>query len=130
LLALGGVAEAACPAIRPAPVLVPGETITMSGGIPRGTRDCVSLALRAGQRLTITQSDVPDTNIVFSLYPPPWRVLGSAEDIGVEGKALPGTEEARDARHFDGTLRLGGVYLLVIGTSRGSGAYRLAVTAR
>jgi hypothetical protein len=50
--------------------------------------------------------------------------------MAVGGTALPGTAEGEDARHFSGALPATGAYLLVVGTSRGSGEYRLRVEIR
>ncbi|MGE0224148.1 MAG: hypothetical protein AB7F35_19665 [Acetobacteraceae bacterium] len=121
---------AACP--PPTPVRIPqGATATtLSGGVVRGERACYTLTARQGQLLSITQADTPDTNIVFQVYRPPWRLAGSRTDLLVRGTALPGTEEGNDARHFTGLLPVTGDYLLVIGTSRGSGEYRLYLDIR
>jgi hypothetical protein len=91
------------------------------------TRPAAARNDRDGQRLTVEQSDAPDTNIVFQIYQPPWRIVGSPDQMAVGGTTLPGTAEGEDARHFSGTLPATGDYLLVVGTSRGSGAYRLRV---
>ena len=118
---------AACPPARPVRFATGASEITLSGGIPRGERDCYTLSARKGQMLTVEQSDTPDTNIVLQIYQPPWRIVGSPDQMAVGGTTLPGTAEGEDARRFSGTLPATGDYLLVVGTSRGSGAYRLRV---
>jgi hypothetical protein len=129
-LCLPAAAEAACPPARPVRFAAGASEITLSGGIPRGERECYTLRARQGQVLTVEQSDTPDTNIVFQIYQPPWRIAGAREQMAVGGTALPGTEEGEDARHFSGALPATGAYLLVVGTSRGSGEYRLRVEIR
>jgi hypothetical protein len=64
---------------------------------------------------------------VFQIYQPPWRMVGPRDQMAVGGTTLPRTAEGEDARRFSGTLPATGEYLLVVGTSRGSGAYRLRV---
>jgi hypothetical protein len=126
-LCIPAAVEAACPPATPVRFAAGASEITLSGGIPRGKRDCYTLPARKGQMLTVEQSDAPDTNIVFQIYQPPWRIVGSADQMAVGDTTLPGTAEGEDARRFSDTLPATGDYLLVVGTSRGSGAYRLRV---
>jgi hypothetical protein len=126
-LCMPAAVEAACPPARPVHFAAGAPEITLKGGVPRGERDCYTLPARKGQMLTVEQSDTPDTNIVFQIYQPPWQIVGSPDQMAVGGTTLPGTAEGEDARCFSGTLPATGDYLLVIGTSRGSGAYRLRV---
>ena len=127
LLCMPAAVEAACPPARPVRFATGASEITLSGGIPRGERDCYTLPARKGQMLTVEQSDTPDTNVVFQIYQPPWQIVGSPDQMAVGGTTLSGTAEGQDARRFSGTLPATGDYLLVVGTSRGSGAYRLRV---
>jgi hypothetical protein len=127
---MSAAVEAACPPARPVRFATGASEITLSGGILRGERDCYTLRARQGQILTVEQSDTPDTNIVFQIYQPPWRIVGSPDQMAVGGTTLPGTAEGEDARRFSGTLPATGDYLLVVGTSRGSGEYRLRVEIR
>ena len=129
-LCMPAVVEAACPPTKPVHFAAGASEITLNGGIPRGERDCYILRAHQGQILTIEQSDTPDTNIVFQIYQPPWRIVGSPDQMGVGGKTLPGTAEGEDARRFSGTLPATGNYLIVVGTSRGSGEYRLRTEIR
>jgi hypothetical protein len=126
-LCMPAAVEAACPPAKPVHFAAGASEITLSGGIPRGERDCYTLGARQGQILTVEQSDTPDTNIVFQIYQPPWRIVGSPDQMAVGGMTLPGTAEGEDARRFSGTLPATGDYLLVLGTIRGSGAYHLRV---
>jgi len=132
LVWLGGplAAQAACPPAKPVRFAAGASGATVAGGIPRGQRDCYTLNARQGQTLRVDQADTPDTNIVFQLYSPPWRIDGTPDDPALRGTALPGTAEGQDARRFSGTLPVSGDYLLVVGTSRGSGEYRLTVSIR
>lgn len=124
-LCMPAAVEAACPPAKPIHFAAGASEIKLSGGIPRGERDCYTLRARQGQILTVEQSDTPDTNIVFQIYQPPWRIVGSPDQMAVGGTTLLGTAEGEDARRFSGTLPATGDYLLVVGTSRGSGEYRL-----
>jgi hypothetical protein len=105
-------------------------TAEVEGGLPRGARDCYVLEARKGQTLAITQPDPADDNIVFQLYQAPWTIRRTQAGWGFGGVPLPGTEETRDTRAWTGKLPANGRYLLVIGTSRGSGTYRLRIEVR
>lgn len=85
------------------------------------------LEARKGQSLAITQPHPVDDNIVFQLYRPPWTIHRTDDIWGFGGSALPGAGEAQDASTWTGTLPEGGRYLLVVGTSRGGGEYRLRI---
>jgi hypothetical protein len=102
----------------------------VDGGLPRGARDCFVLQAGKGQTLAVTQPDPVDDNIVFQIYQAPWTIRHAEAGWSFGGKALPGTEETRDASAWTGTLPAGGRYLLVVGTSRGSGTYRLRIEIR
>jgi hypothetical protein len=129
-LCMSGAAEAACPPAKPVRFPAGAYETALTGGIVRGERDCYTINARQGQVLTIGQSDTPDTNIVFQIYQPPWRIVGAAGDLAFSGTALPGTAEGEDARSFSGALPAPGDYLVVVGTSRGSGEYRLQIEIR
>jgi hypothetical protein len=102
----------------------------ISGGVPRGERDCFTLAVRVGQRLSISQPGRPETNIVLQLYQPPWHVRRADDSIEIAGRALPGAAEGADTTHWSGVLPRSGAYLLVVGTSWGGGEYRLRLVIR
>jgi hypothetical protein len=76
----------------------PGCEITLSGGIPRGERDCYTLGARQGQILKVEQSNKPDANIVFQIYQPPWRIVHRFPD-------LPASLEDRRLSRPDGGRR-------------------------
>jgi hypothetical protein len=131
LLALAAVpAVAGCE--KPTPIrFAPGASAAdVTGGLARGDRECFTISARTGQRMTVTQTDRGEANIVLQLYPPPWRTVPSPDGLVVRGTALKGTEEGRDAAEWSGRLRATGRYLLVLGTSRGGGEYFVHVEVR
>ena len=77
--------------------------------------------------MTVTQTDRGEGNIVLQLYRPPWTIAPSPDGPVVRGTALKGAEEGRDAGEWSGRLPATGAYLLVLGTSRGGGEYRVRV---
>lgn len=98
--------------------------------MPRGDRDCFTIAARAGQRLSISQPSRAETNIVVQLYQPPWHIRRAEDSIEFAGRALPGAAEGADATRWSGVLPRGGSYLLVVGASWGGGEYRLRLVLR
>ena len=102
----------------------------LAGGIARGERDCFTIGVRGGQRMTVTQMDSGEGNIVLQIYRPPWRIISTPDGPTINGKALDGAEEGRDASNWAGLLPISGSYLLVLGTSRGGGEYSLSVDVR
>ena len=129
-LLLSPAAFAACD--KPVPVRFPAgaNATSLDGGIHRGERDCFTLGARAEQRLTVAQRDHGEGNIVFQLYRPGWKIVPTPDGPDVRGKALPGAGEGDDAPSWSGSLPESGAYLLVIGTTRGGGEYRLRVEIR
>lgn len=129
-LAFAGTAQAA--GCRP-PASVrfaPGaRTAELTGGIPRGDRDCFTIAARRGQRLSVSQGD-GESNVVMQIYAPPWQVRKTADGPAITGHPLPGAAEGNDAAHWAGVLGRAGTYLLVLGTSWGGGAYRVRIALR
>ncbi len=102
----------------------------VDGGLPRGARDCYVLQAHKGQTLAITQPDPADDNVVFQVYQAPWTIRRTEAGWGFGGSPLPGTDETRDTSAWTGTLPASGRYLLVVGTSRGGGTYRLRIAIR
>lgn len=129
-LAAAGPAEAACN--KPAPIhfAAGASGADLGGGVLRGDRDCYSLGARAGQHLAVTQTPGPDDNIVFQIYRPGWKITHDADGLDVAGAMLPGAGDEDDAAKWSGSLPVNGVYLLVIGTSRGNGGYSVHVEIR
>jgi hypothetical protein len=106
------------------------SSAVVEGGLARGDRDCFTIAGRAGQTLAVTQPDPVDDNIVFQLYAPPWTVRHTEDGWAMGGKTLAGAGETDDAAQFSGALPVGGRYLIVVGTTRGGGTYRLRVAIK
>jgi len=102
-----------------------GQTAAeIRGGIARGELDCRTFTARAGQRLSASVGSV-EHNVVFQLYRPGWRTARNDGGFAVAGTALPGAGEGEDASSWSGNLPRTGSYLVVLGTTRGSGEYRL-----
>ncbi len=102
----------------------------IEGGIARGEIACLTLGARAGQHVSIVQRSRGEDNIAMQFYRPGWKIDRGAEGIDIHGSALPGAEEAADAPGWTGQLPTTGNYLLVLGTTRGSGAYRIRIEIR
>lgn len=102
----------------------------LDGGIARGDRACFSIDARIGQRLSVTQRDTGEGNIVLQLYRPGWKTAVSSEGVSILGQPLPGAEDGTDAATWSGVLPATGAYLLVLGTTRGGGAYRMRIEIR
>lgn len=77
--------------------------------------------------MSASQPDPGDSNMVMQIYRPPWSIAHADDSISVHGQALPGVKEGDDAKGWDGTLPASGRYLLVLGTSWGSGEYRVHI---
>ena len=109
----------------------PGATAAeITGSVARGERECFTFSARTGQRMTVTQTDLGEGNIVLELYRPRWTVVPSPDGTVVRGRALEGASEGSDAREWSGRLPATGAYLIVIGTSRGGGEYMVHVEVR
>jgi hypothetical protein len=130
------IASAAAPATAscydPKPIrFAPSTTAAeLTGSIARGERECFTITARTGQRMTVTQTDLGEGNIVLQLYRPRWTVVPSPDGTVVRGRALEGAGEGSDAREWTGRLPATGAYLIVIGTSRGGGEYKVRVGVR
>ena len=127
---------AAVPALadckRPVPIQFAAGTTAanLDGGIARGEIACLTLGARAGQHIAIAQRDRGEGNIVLQFYRPGWKIEQSPDGAEIHGAALPGAEEGTDAPSWAGRLPVAGTYLLVLGTTRGSGAYRIRIEIR
>jgi hypothetical protein len=123
-------ALASCDPPRPIRFALGALSTELSGGVVRGDRDCFSIGARDGQHLAIAQVNPVDRNIVVQLYRPAWKISKGADGLTVAGSALPGAGDGDDAPGWSGNLPAGGSYLLVVGTSRGSGEYHLRIEIR
>jgi hypothetical protein len=126
-LVASNAAMAACD--RPTAVRFPAGVFAaeLTGGVPRGERDCFSIYAGAGQTLSVTQKTAQDSNIVFQLYRPGWRIKRSPDGTDVSGATLHGAGEGDDAWTWSGSLPAKGDYLIVVGATRGGGEYRIRV---
>jgi hypothetical protein len=117
---------------RPRPVLFsPGAfAAELTGSVPRGERDCFTIGGAAGQVLSVRQRPGPDNNIVFQLYRPGWKIKHGPDGTDVLGATLRGAGEGDDARTWSGSLPAKGNYLIVVGTTRGGGEYRILIEIR
>ena len=77
-------------------------------------------------QILVSRTD-PDSNIVFQLYQPGWKITPGPD---LSGDALKGAADGDDARAWSGKLPAKGNYLLVVGTTRGGGEYNLRVEIR
>lgn len=98
----------------------------VSGAVIRGERALYSVEARGSQRMSLRIA-AAENNAVFQLYAPGVEpgTGGSASEI--TGDALPGAGEGDDATWWTGVLPRSGVYLLVVGATRGNATYRLTV---
>jgi hypothetical protein len=100
---------------------------TVGGRVMRSNRDLYSVKGTAGQTMTVTMT-APDDNVVFQLYEP-GTTIGRDNDglLEFHGKALHGAAEGEDATRWSGRLPKSGTYLIVVGSTRGSGRYSMDV---
>jgi hypothetical protein len=117
---------------RPAAVRFPAGVFVaeLTGGVPRGERDCFTIGAGAGQVMSVTQRPSLDDNIVFQLYQPGWKITRGPDGTDVSGATLRGAGEGDDARTWSGRLQAKGDYLIVVGTTRGGGEYRIRIEIR
>ena len=109
----------------------PGASDTvLKGGISRGDRGCYLIGAHTGQQLVVVQRWGSDDNIVFQIYQPPWKIIPAGNGFDINGAALPGAGGDDDTRTWSGILPVSGTYLLVVGTTRGGGEYRIDIRIR
>ncbi len=98
---------------------------TVGGHVLRGERALYSVKIPpGGATLTITLT-APDDNAVFQIYEP-GTTIGQDKDglLEFHGKAL---QEGADTTRWRGQLNRPGVYLIVIGSTRGNAKYSMDV---
>jgi hypothetical protein len=123
-------ASAAEPIPSPKPIyFATGSSSGTEGGhVLRGERALYSVKIPpGGAALTVTLT-APDYNAVFQLYEP-GTTIGQDKDglLEFHGKALHGAEAGEDATRWNGQLKRPGVYLIVIGSTRGNAKFSLDV---
>lgn len=127
LALLLATASAAEPLPTPKPVyFATGSTRgTVGGRVMRGAFDLYSLKAAQGQILTVTFT-VPDDNAVFQIYEPD---LAIGRDAGgtleFKGTALHGPGD--DPTRWSGRLPYDGLYVIAIGSTRGSARYSMDI---
>ncbi|MFO1158067.1 MAG: hypothetical protein U1E60_04445 [Reyranellaceae bacterium] len=101
---------------------------TEGGHVLRGERKLYSVKIPpGGATLTVTLT-APDDNAVFQIYEP-GTTIGRDNDglLELQGKALHGAKEGEDATRWKGRLTRPGVYLIVIGSTRGNAKFSMDV---
>jgi hypothetical protein len=101
---------------------------TVGGHVLRGERALYSVKIPpGGATLTVTLT-APDDNAVFQIYEP-GTTIGRDNDglLEFHGKALHGADEGEDATRWRGQLKRAGIYLIVIGSTRGNAKYSMDV---
>jgi hypothetical protein len=99
------------------------------GAVVRGERALYSIEAREGQRMSVRIVST-EKNAVFQLYTPGAKQEIRDSVLHMSGDTLPGAGEGDDAAQWTGTLPGSGVYVLVVGSTRGNATYRLTVTIR
>ncbi|PPQ29696.1 hypothetical protein CCS01_20810 [Rhodopila globiformis] len=128
LLALAHPAAAACDPPVAVRFAAGASSAELAGGIPRGSLDCFTVTARSGQHLAVSQRPAAGpSNIVMQIYKPGWKITRTDDGPEIAAHALPGAGEGEDAKSWYGRLPASGTYLLVIGTTRGGGEYKVKV---
>jgi hypothetical protein len=120
---------ASCDAPRPIVFSAAHTSAELSGGIARGELECLTIAARGGQHMSVAVTS-PEDNAVLQIWAPGWTLRHTEDGYIVKGEALPGTEEGVDARSWSGQLPRNGRYLFVVGMTRGGGDFTLRVEIR
>jgi hypothetical protein len=100
---------------------------TAGGHVLRGARQLYSLTASAGHVMTVTIT-APDDNAVFQIYEPGAQVTRDADGLlQFSGPALHAAAEGDDTTRWSGRLTKSGVYLIVVGSTRGNARYSMDV---
>ncbi|WP_293864941.1 hypothetical protein [uncultured Alsobacter sp.] len=126
LALLGPPAPAGATDVRPIAFARGKSAATLSGAVVRGTRDVYSLEVKGGQTAAISVS-ATEKNAVFAIFQPGATVTADGD---VNGEALPKAGEEDEARRWTGRLPATGIYLIVVGGTRGNATYSLTVQVR
>jgi hypothetical protein len=99
------------------------------GAVVRGERALYSIEAREGQHVSLRIVS-SEKNAVVQVYAPGAKQEIRDSVLHISGDTLPGAGEGDDAAQWAGTLPGSGVYVLVVGSTRGNATYRLTVTIR
>jgi hypothetical protein len=99
------------------------------GAVVRGERALYSIEAGQGQHMSL-RIVATENNAVVQVYAPGAKRELRNSILYISGDTLPGAGEGDDAAQWAGTLPGPGVYLLVVGSTRGNATYRLTVTIR
>jgi hypothetical protein len=123
------VGWAAEPVPTPKPVFFAhgSGTGTVGGHVVRGERALYSVKAVAGQTMTVTIT-TPDDNAVFQIYEPDASVGRDGDGLlEFKGKPLHGAADGEDATRWQGRLPRAGLYLIVVGSTRGNARFSMDV---
>ncbi len=115
---------ASCAAPSPIRFAAGAASAEVNGAIARGELDCWTIRARAGQAMSV-KIESPETNAVFQLYRPGWRIRQQDSLTDIDGPAERGAADGDDARAWSGRVAQTGAMLVAVGTVRGGGQYRL-----
>jgi hypothetical protein len=105
------------------------STAQVRGAVVRGERALYSIEAREGQHMSLRIVAL-EKNAVVQVYAPGAKQEMRNSVLHISGDTLPGAGEGDDAARWSGTLPGSGVYVLVVGSTRGNATYRLTVTLR
>lgn len=106
-----------------------GNTTTIHVSVERGASATYTFVAKEGQHADI-QLTTEDDNAFFIFYMPGATVSKDESGYDVSGPTLPHAGLHARATRWTGRLPVSGKYTLTIQPSRGSAAYRLAVTVK
>lgn len=111
--------------VRPISFAPGAKTAVISGAVVRGTRDVFSFEGYKGQSADIAVKST-ENNAAMTIWQPGANV-NFGEFVDIEGQTLPGAGEEDDASKWRGRLPKSGLYLIVVGSTRGNATYELKV---
>ena len=101
------------------------SSAVLSDAVVRGTRHVFSFEARKGQATTIIVTST-ENNAAIAIWRPGANVH-FGEFVEIEGQTLLNAGEENDTRKWSGRLPESGVYLIVVGPTRGNATYKLTV---
>ena len=124
LMAVGAAADVATPpGIRELHFKPGTRTLTVADAAVRGEQHIWRFEARAGQTAALGVSAL-EGNAAITVWRPGARLPTDPGDE-IEGRTLPGAGAGDDATRWHGRLPDSGVYLVVVGATRGNASYRL-----